>query len=289
MRRLLQRDEASITPPPRGRRVPAPLEQRREWNSCTAELPAAYIAAGNRHQYRTATDMQRAINVLSIAAWLALALPVAVMKHPRRSWRRRRSNGRTRCRPRASTPARFPSPGPAGDLLRQERFAGYTLIEGVRAVRILYHSLDAVRGDVVTSAVVLIPPGAAPQGGWPVIAWAHGTSGVAPQCAPSLMRDVYYGAPVLAAMLKGGFAVVATDYHGLGTPGPSQYGSKQAQAFDVIYAMPAARTAVPELGRRWVVDGHSQGGFTAWGVAELESKLKDDGYLGAISVAGAFR
>ncbi len=101
------------------------------------------------------------------------------------------------------------------------------------------------------------------------------------------MKDVYYGPEGLSAMLEGGFAVVATDYHGLGTQGPHQYVSKTAQALDVIYSVPAARAAVPELGHRWVADGHSQGGLATWGVAELESDMKDADYLGAVSVAGA--
>src|SRR6478672_1678011 len=49
-----------------------------------------------------------------------------------------------------------------GDLLRRESFSGYSLPEGIRTVRILYHSLDAHRRDLVTSAVVLIPGGTAP-------------------------------------------------------------------------------------------------------------------------------
>jgi alpha-beta hydrolase superfamily lysophospholipase len=88
-------------------------------------------------------------------------------------------------------------------------------------------------------------------------------------------------------MLRAGFAVVATDYHGLGTAGPHEYLDKTAQAYDVITAIPAARKAVPALGSRWVVDGHSQGGRAAWGVAEWETRHHDPAYLGAISVAGA--
>jgi len=176
-----------------------------------------------------------------------------------------------------------------GDLIRQEQAQGYTLPRGARAVRIVYHSLSATGADVPTSAVVLIPAGKAPQGGWPVIAWAHGTSGVSQQCAPSLMRDVYYGEEGLYDMLRAGFAVIASDYHGLGTPGPHQYVNKIAQAHDVIYSVPAARAAVPELGARWVADGHSQGGLASWGVAEQERAIQDPNYLGAVSVAGAAR
>jgi pimeloyl-ACP methyl ester carboxylesterase len=176
-----------------------------------------------------------------------------------------------------------------GDLLRKESFAGYTLPKGATAVRILYHSLDATGGDVATSGVVLIPAGKAPAKGWPVIAWAHGTSGVSRLCAPSAMKDVYYGDEGLMPMVAAGFAVVATDYHGLGTVGPHQYVNKIAQARDVIYSIPAARAAVPSLGARWVADGHSQGGLAAFGVAEAEHDLKDPDYLGAVSVAGVAR
>ena len=177
--------------------------------------------------------------------------------------------------------------GKPGDLLAQESFTGYAVKGLGRAVRIAYRSADAENRTVVVTGVILIPAGQPPAGGWPVIAWAHGTSGVANMCAPSLMKDAYYGDEGLADMLKAGFAVVATDYLGLGGPGRHPYIDKPSQARDVIYSVPAARAAVPELGARWVADGHSQGGAAAWGVAELESSEHDDTYLGAVSVSGA--
>jgi pimeloyl-ACP methyl ester carboxylesterase len=176
-----------------------------------------------------------------------------------------------------------------GGLLAHEAYDGYALPAGVKAQRIVYHSQDAEGHDVTASAVVLTPPGQAPKDGWPVIVWAHGTSGVARQCAPSLMKDLYYGQEGLFAFVAGGFAVVAVDYHGLGTPGSHQYVDKVAQAHDVIYAVSAAHAAEPALGRKWVVDGHSQGGLAAWGTAELEAARHDPDYLGAVSVAGALR
>ena len=186
---------------------------------------------------------------------------------------------------------RFYDPPPLGQhapgtLVRSEPFKGYSLPPGARAVRILYVSraLDGALDTV--SGLVLIPAGSPPRGGWPVIAWAHGTSGVARMCAPSLMKDVEYGSEGLMPMVAAGFAVVATDYAGLGTPGPHQYDNKIPQANDVVYSVPAARAAVPSLGRRWVAIGHSQGGVAVWGVAELEADLRDAGYRGAISVAG---
>ena len=176
-----------------------------------------------------------------------------------------------------------------GDLLGQEAFAGYQLPPGAKATRIVYHSLDAEGRAVASSAFVVVPAGSPPPQGWPVIAWAHGTSGVARQCAPSLMKDLYYGELGLTDLILAGYAIVAPDYHGLGTPGPHQYVNRTAQVNDVLYAVPAARHAVPALAKRWVVDSHSQGGLAAWGVAERESLMQDPDYLGAVSIAGASR
>jgi alpha-beta hydrolase superfamily lysophospholipase len=184
------------------------------------------------------------------------------------------------------TPAGLAAQRP-GALLRKQAGAGYALPAGARAVRILYRSADAEGRPVATSGVVLVPAGPPPAGGWPIIAWAHGTSGVARMCAPSLMKDVAYGEEGVMPMVRAGFAVVATDYHGLGTEGPHEYVSKLAQARDVINAIPAARTAEPSLGERWVTVGHSQGGLAAWGVAEQEAARRDPAYLGAIAVAPA--
>lgn len=186
---------------------------------------------------------------------------------------------------------RFYDPPPLGKrtpgaLIRSEPYTGYSLPPGAHAVRILYVSraLDGARD--AASGVVLIPAGSPPRGGWPLIAWAHGTSGVARMCAPSLMKDVEYGSEGLMPMVAAGFAVVATDYAGLGTPGPHQYDNRIPQANDVVYSVAAAHAAVPSLGRHWVAIGHSQGGVAVWGVAELEATGGDPGYRGAISVAG---
>lgn len=178
-------------------------------------------------------------------------------------------------------------PGSPGTLIRSELARDYDTPAGVSAVRILYHSRNALNRDVAASAVILTPPGEAPKGGWRIIVWAHGTTGVAQQCAPSLSKNIPYGKEVLYPMLKAGFAVVAVDYAGLGTTGPHQYHTLTAQARDIINAVPAARAAIPQLGTDWVVDGHSEGAYAAWGVAEEEAKQTDPGYLGAISVAGA--
>lgn len=76
-----------------------------------------------------------------------------------------------------------------------------------------------------------------------------GSRGVAPLCAPSAMKHVYYGDAGLMPMRAAESAVVATDYHGWGTEGPHQYVNKVGQACDVINLISAAPAAVSSLGR----------------------------------------
>ncbi len=182
-----------------------------------------------------------------------------------------------------------PNPLPAGkpgELIRSQPFEEYALPAGVSAVRILYHSRSATREDVAASGVVLFPEEETPPaGGFPIIAWAHGSIGVARQCAPSLMRNVYAGS-FLSMYVELGYAVVATDYTGLGTKFRNAFSDIQSNATDVIDSIPAARAAVPQLGRKWVVVGNSEGSMAVAGLAELENEIHDTNYLGGIAISG---
>ena len=66
---------------------------------------------------------------------------------------------------------------------------------------------------------MLLPYGPPPKDGWPLLAWSHGTSGVATNCAPSLMKSLFYNWEGLYEYVTLGYAIVATDYAGLGTAG----------------------------------------------------------------------
>ena len=183
-----------------------------------------------------------------------------------------------------STPNPLPR-GEPGELIRAAEFDEYQLPEGVSAFRILYHSRSAGGTDVAASGVVLTPDQAPPAGGWPIIAWAHGFTGIARHCAPSLMRNLNEG-PFLAMYVKLGYAVVATDYTGLGTNFRNASIDMQSDAADVIHSIAAARAAVPQLGRKWVAMGESAGGLAALAVGELESDIRDPDYLGSIAISG---
>lgn len=180
-----------------------------------------------------------------------------------------------------------PGPAPAGTLIRAEDFSGYALPPGVTSIRILYHTRTADDRDAVASGVVLLPYGNSPKGGWPLIAWSHGTTGVTRACAPSLMRSLFYNWEGLYEYVALGYAVVATDYAGLGTAGRHAYLDMQTNGADVIHSVAAARHAVPSLGHKWIAVGHSQGGLSVLGLAQLEGRLKDPDFLGTVAMAGA--
>ena len=128
-------------------------------------------------------------------------------------------------------------PAKPGQLLRQEPLPEKLMLANAsKAVRILYTSTDGISGKapVAVSGAVYFPKGSSPATGWPVIAWAHGTVGIADVCAPSwtphLQRDTDY----LNAWLAQGYAIVATDYQGLGTPGPHPYHVSKAEGWSVL-------------------------------------------------------
>jgi alpha-beta hydrolase superfamily lysophospholipase len=178
-------------------------------------------------------------------------------------------------------------PGAPGSLIRSAPANDFDLPPGVSATRILYHTQSAAGEDVIASGVVLVPYGAPPAGGWPLLAWSHGTSGVTRACAPSLMRSLFYDWEGLYEYVLMGYAVVATDYAGLGSKGRHAYIDMLSNGTDVINSVPAAHAAVATLSSRWVVVGHSQGGLSSLGAAQLEATRNDPGYLGAVVLAGA--
>ena len=149
-----------------------------------------------------------------------------------------------------------------GTLLRSEPVTA-GVPEGVEAWRILYVSRAVDDAPIAVSGMVLADREAA--GGRRVLAWAHGTIGIARGCALTLLPDPSSAVPQLAAMLKRGWVVVATDYPGLGGPGVHPYLVGDATGRSVIDSVRAARALDTglELQRQYAVWGESQGGHAA--------------------------
>ncbi len=135
---------------------------------------------------------------------------------------------------------------------------------------ILYRSIGEDGKAIGVSGSIAIPRGKPPKGGWPVLTWAHGTTGIADICAPTrLPKATTYTNADLGAWLKAGFAVVRTDYQGLGTPGTHLYLIGQEEGRSVLDIVRAARQLDPRIGKRVVIAGHSQGGHAALWAAAL--------------------
>jgi pimeloyl-ACP methyl ester carboxylesterase len=167
----------------------------------------------------------------------------------------------------------------------------YPTTPGARRTDMVLYSSKSFPGNkkIVVSGTMSIPQGTPPVGGWPVISWAHGTTGLADSCAPSRGSDQgsYGGAePLVQGWLESGYAVLATDYEGLGTPGIHPYLIGDSEGRGVLDIVRAARTADPKLSRKVIVAGHSQGGHAALFAAKLAPQWASDfDHLGTVPYA----
>ncbi|AHH21428.1 putative secretory lipase [Nocardia nova SH22a] len=142
-----------------------------------------------------------------------------------------------------------------------------------------YWTTNSAGAPVPTSGAVFLPPGEPPAGGWPVVAYDHGTAGVGKGCSGISNPE---GAPyptlrwkedrILQYFQSKGFAVVATDYLGLGAydTGPHPYLQIRTEATATIDMVRAARSSYPQLSRTWIAAGASQGGQAALGTGHMQ-------------------
>jgi acetyl esterase/lipase len=154
------------------------------------------------------------------------------------------------------------------------------------AFRFLYRSTGPKGEPIPVSGSIFIPSGPPPAGGRHVIAWAHPTSGVAPDCAPSLYPDRAGLIWNLKDMLSEGYVVVATDYPGLGTDGIHPYLIGESEGRAVLDSVRAARHLTRNgTSNRFAVWGHSQGGHAALYTGEIAKRYAPE--LELVGVAAA--
>ena len=182
-------------------------------------------------------------------------------------------------------------PGQPGDLIRTEPSRlvlepsgqlGAILATGTR---IMYRSTDARGNPIAVTGTYFEPdnpwPGKGPR---PLISYAPGTHGQGNQCAPSRMfnQGIHYSGGwdimfnyeelFVATMVARGFAIVMTDYEGLGTPPMHTYVNRLAEGQAVLDAARAAmRLPGTSLDPHGPVAfwGYSQGGGATASAAEL--------------------
>jgi pimeloyl-ACP methyl ester carboxylesterase len=175
-----------------------------------------------------------------------------------------------------------------GDVIRARPVHGAKALKSAAATRlVLYRSKGSDGKPIAVSGLVSVPKGKAPKHGWPVITYAHGTTGIADSCAPSRTRPgsagdafVSYVYPLLNRYLRAGFAVVQTDYQGLGTPGVHEFLVGREEGRSVLDMVRAARRLDSRISRRVEIVGHSQGGQAALFAASLAHSFTPELKLG---------
>ena len=163
-------------------------------------------------------------------------------------------------------------PKGVGELIWQRKAKRLMRVEGAKSNRLVLYTTATDRGKTAAvSGAVSVPKGKPPKEGWPVITFAHGTTGIADSCAPSritagspMAGAVTYIDPQVEEWVKAGYAVVRTDYRGLGTPKevhPYLIGEPAGRS--VVDIVSAARDLGLKIGKKYLIAGHSQGGHAA--------------------------
>jgi acetyl esterase/lipase len=158
--------------------------------------------------------------------------------------------------------------------------------ETADAWRILYVTTRIDGAPALGSAVVMVPKGA--TGALHAITWAHGTTGAAPGCGPSVVAP-FHNVPAVPELLAKGWAYVAADYVGLGTEGVHAYLVGDDAARSVLDSMRAAmQMAEVDILPQTVVWGHSQGGNSAlWTGMVAKAYAPEIDVLGVAALAPA--
>jgi fermentation-respiration switch protein FrsA (DUF1100 family) len=171
-----------------------------------------------------------------------------------------------------------------GVLIQQEEIEGEaTLAEAGANLRILYSSTEGLGGADINavSGAVFLPEGEAPEGGWPLLVWSHGTVGIGDVCAPSFAGRGERDRTYLGPWLEKGYAIAASDYQGLGTKGTHPYMDARTMAYNNLDLIRAVQGSDLPISDQVVIAGQSQG---ATGALATGSYAND--YAPGLEIAG---
>jgi hypothetical protein len=195
--------------------------------------------------------------------------------------------------------------GKPGDLIRTEPSrivlepSGQLGAFMATGTRIMYLSKGAQGESIAVTGTYFEPTdpwtGRGPR---PLISFATGTYGMGDQCAPSRLFNqgihwssgadltVNYEETFIATMVARGFAIVVTDYEGLGTPGVPTFLNRLAEGQVVLDAARAAMK-LPETS----LDPHGPVAFWGWsegGAASASAAELAPSYAPELHLVGAF-
>ncbi|MEX0952811.1 MAG: lipase family protein, partial [Nitriliruptoraceae bacterium] len=174
-----------------------------------------------------------------------------------------------------------------GTLLSMEPYAlpAATLVgQGVATFLLQYVTQGPGGVDAKSTGLLFVPEDTAGEP-VPLLAVGHGSTGIAPECAPSLSPRPLATMPGVAAALAEGWAVVATDYVGLGTPGPHPYLVGDASGSAILDSITAAEAAIDVDAERIAIWGYSQGGHAALHAADAAERLGRPPVAGVVTFA----
>ncbi|TPT58689.1 alpha/beta hydrolase [Acinetobacter baumannii] len=193
--------------------------------------------------------------------------------------------------PATTNPSGTPTNNIQNPVVKVEAYTSTNLGSVAAESSILTYKMLGQSGqEVQATSLVFTPNTPPPVGGWPIVVWAHGTTGVADVCAPSKAALADSTKDLISKLLAAGYVVVAPDYEGLGTPGIHPFLNVKSEAFSITDAVVAARNYLSQrnllTSKKWVTVGHSQGGHAALGAAQYASRAQLE-YKGTVAVAPA--
>lgn len=193
--------------------------------------------------------------------------------------------------PATTNPSGTPTNNIQNPVVKVEAYTSTNLGSVAAESSILTYKMLGQSGqEVQATSLVFTPNTPPPVGGWPIVVWAHGTTGGADACAPSKAALADSTKDLISKLLAAGYVVVAPDYEGLGTPGIHPFLNVKSEAFSITDAVVAARNYLSQrnllTSKKWVTVGHSQGGHAALGAAQYASRAQLD-YKGTVAVAPA--
>lgn len=183
--------------------------------------------------------------------------------------------------------------GEPGTLIWANRITVGPSLPGGTTWRVLYRSIGGKGQPIAVSGLITVPTGEAAANSRPVVSWAHGTTGVADQCAPSKTQlsdgtGLYLSAmdEMTKAFVARGWVVARTDYEGLGTPGEHAYLMGTSAGRSVVDIVRAARHLEKSAGPAWLAAGHSQGAAAAlWAGGSPKDWAPELDLRGAVAIS----
>jgi hypothetical protein len=180
-------------------------------------------------------------------------------------------------------------PGTLVSAVTMPNFSRTREAKDLQAARVVYRSTSGDTGQQTeVSGSVFVPAKPAPPGGWPVVAFGHGSTGIDEPCAPSLSNSLLDQSIWVARFIARGYAVAFADFQGLGAPGVHPYLDARTAGLNIIDSVRALRHTFKDVSNRWLAFGGSQGGAAVWAADEQAATYAPElDLVGAVAIAPA--